>query len=516
MLKSDIIKSFNPHLDKENKRIVEIYSDLEDRIEKQKGLFESFSLYLLEQHSILKNKLEETELKVNNALFGDKKFLSETLSLDIPLNQSFFNTDVNIIDGILTPKPKIRSLDDKVNIPLSYITSRRETDFKILNGKLYLDKNSLFPYQELEIRLPKDVDTGFLYVFFDRYEKISVLDKFGKEVQDTAISNQIITPINEKTNSIVVRFEDNKNKVLTIKNMYVAKNSFETTTTVETKNIVINQYLKEIGINTCDNYSDPSIDIKYYISINDNKFREIRPLNKQKNIETPSILSVDDKLHPITLSNSIETDLGVKYTLDHLDSSMFYIMKSFKGKLGVNKGFKLKDEVITIHNDKEISFVIHQGQEVVLNNKAIRATSDSFKVIIPSGFNTLQIDELLWNQKENLLKYTIQEVLEDKIILMDKESGSLLSKASSAPTSKTSLSVFLQLVGKADFYFDEYEAKVSYINEDKFIDKESPNDTFLFVKYKTKLVEVIKIKIEMNTKEPKVPAYLSSLTIRGV
>lgn len=516
MNKANIIKSFNPRLTTESKEIIDSFVSIEERISNQKDLLQELNYFLLEKQSKLKNELEEAELKINSALFGDKKFTTETFSLDLPIKEEYFSSEnISITNGIITPKRKLSSILNRRNLNLASIVSRRETDFKILDGKLYIDKNQYFPYQELEVRLPKEVSSGFLYLTLDKFDKIAVLDKFGRELEDTSITNSITVPISHNTSSIVLRFTVNKPKVFSVKDLYVAESSFEQTTEIETKNILINQYLKEIGLNTCDNYSDKNINMKYYISINNEDYREIRPLNKQKNLSINSILSTSTDLIQENLENSITTDLGSMYLLDSLDNTEFHIQKGFKYKLGVNKGL-IQKEKIHLYTKEQVTFIINEDQSFKLNNEQITPNKDNQQITLKPGFNTLEIDPLLWNQTIDLLKYKIKKVENDSVLLEDVLNGGLLTKQSSDPTKKDSFSLFLQLVDKVEIFTDEYKPEEVYINNVKYIKKESPSNTFIFIKYKMRLVETIKIKIQMNTEDPKVPAYISSLTIRGV
>lgn len=517
MNRSEILKSFNPYLTEASEEIIDHFVDIEDRVKKQQELAERIGMIILEQQAKIKSKLELATLKVSTALFGDKKFTTETFSLNLPIQKEYFETDtISITDGILTPKRVRTSITNKRKLPYTSIVSRKETDFRIINNKIYLDKNSYFPYQELEIRLPKDTQTGFLYLLLDKFDKIAVLDKFGKEIEDTAVINSVVVPVTQETGSVVLRFTVNKPKVFSITDFYIAESSYESTTEVETKNILVNQYLTQIGINTCDNYSDPDVNIKYLVSINNEDFKEIRPLNKHKNLHLKSILSTSVSNLKYTLERAITTDLGVMYVLDDFDSTEFDITKSFKCKLGDNKGMVVNKELLTLYSESPISITLHRGQPVVLNGVTVIPDTDNYILQIPKGFSTLQVEPLFWNQREDLLRYDILSVEADRLVLSDKQSGEVLSKQILDPTKRESLSVFLQLINKVEIYTEEYEPRVVFINSTKYIAKESPNNTYIFYKNRSKLVETVKLKIQMNTNNPKIPAYVSSITIRGV
>ena len=90
MSKTNIITKFNPFLDPDSVKILKLFEQIELKDSYQKDKVEEISNLILSETAKLKNRLIETELKLNTSLFADKKFLNETYSFEIPLREEYF------------------------------------------------------------------------------------------------------------------------------------------------------------------------------------------------------------------------------------------------------------------------------------------------------------------------------------------------------------------------------------------------------------------------------------------
>ena len=308
-------------------------------------------------------------------------------------------------------------------------------------------------------------------------------------------------------NSIIIRFDDNKYKEFIIQEFYITKFNFELENEITTKLISINQNLKQIGINTCDNYSNKYSDIQYYISINKKPFKLIRPLNKQKNLDIDSIIYTDTEYSNLKLSDSVELSNKTVFLLSDLQPNSIDIDKSFEYKLGDNI-YTLINNEFYFYCKNDVNIKLNKTDKFYLNNILIENQND---LSIPKGFNKFTVDSLLWNQKENLEQYKIINVEENKLTLQDKTNGDILIKSSNKNES-----LFLKLFTEGDILLNEIKPNVYFENQSMYLEKYNNNDLFIYFKYKNILVETIQIKIILKTLKQNNPVYVSTLTVRGV
>ena len=140
--------------------------------------------------NILKDKLEKCSIEVNTALFGDKKFINESYAYEIPIQKEYFenNENVKFEDNILTNTNIKSSKDKRINLSINNITSRKNTSFKFTNKTLYIEKNELHNYQEIQLHIPKNIISGLLHIQFSKYDNITLLNKFGRELVPKTIA----------------------------------------------------------------------------------------------------------------------------------------------------------------------------------------------------------------------------------------------------------------------------------------------------------------------------------------
>lgn len=522
MNKKNIASLFNPNLTPNQLKLIELYEEIERNNNYQTSTLKDIYKLIEDEGSKLKRRISEVSLKVNNALFGDKKFLQETYSYDIPIDSRYFidKGHISIKDGILTTKAKISDHKSISNLTPLNFNSRKNTDFEYKDKLLEVEKNLTYPYQELEIKIPKHITSGYLTLSFNKYENMSILDGYGREIQDKAIINEFTLPITKSISSYIIRFEDNTKKKLIISNFSITNSTFDLLSTVYTQPISINQNLREIGINTCDNYSDSNVNITYELSINNGPYRYIRPLNKHKNIDLNSILSVDDSLSYLELEDIIVSNEGrYLFSMNNTDLQDFSVIKAFKTKIGTDKGF-IQDGKVTLYLNKSISIVLNNNDTITINKKQIRANSDNYVVRLNEGFNEIEVTNLLWNQTIDLLLYSVKEVSDSSITLIDKTNNSTLEKLITYSTSKDNNSIFLQVMKEdpnVTMYTDSFIPKPYYLANSLYYEKEPDSSkAYLYVKYNTRRVNYVQLRINLESVSKEIPPYISTITIRGV
>lgn len=512
----NIISKFNPEIDDDNLEIIGLFNNLENKDKVQRDYISRLDKVLMKNFNQLKEKLENCNIKVNTALFGDKKFINETYSYEIPIEKDYFelNESIRFENNILT-NTNIKSSKDKRNVlDINNITSRKSTSFKFNNKTLYIEKNELYNYQEIQINIPKNITSGLLYIEFNKYDNITLLNKYGRELVPKSITNFITHPISKTTESLIIRFNSNQKKSLSIKDFYVSENAYNLESIVYTRPIGIFENLQEIAINTCDNYSEENADINYEISLNKGPYRTIRPLNKQKNLHLNSILSVDDNLTYYKLEDSIYWEDTRLYTTDHFKNETVNILKSFSYKLGDDLGL-ITDEEIFIYLEEDLFLKFNKNDSFSINSTNYVIKEEEKMILLKKGFNKLKIPLDLWNQTINLLQHEILEITENITKIKSKETGLIVNKLLDFNT-KTNNSIFLQLVLKSTIFVKELNLKSYYIDDSLYITKTTNKESHIFVKYKTNYIETVQLKITLKSLSKTSPVYLSSLTIRGI
>lgn len=518
MILENVLKKFNPNLTREDLTIVRSFKELLDREDKQEKFIKELDKKIVNKFIELKEKIEVSEIKVNTALFGNKKFIDESYAYEIPLTRDYFEDSslVNFKDNVLTNNAIKSSKSSTRDLTIANIISRKSTNFKFVSKKLFIEKNYYNNFQELEVLIPKDIKSGVLTIGFNKFDNISILDTHGKEVIPKTITNSISYPVNGKTNSVIIRFARNVNKELMLTDFYISEDTFNLKSTVTTKPILINQTLSQIGINTCDNYSEDYTELDYELSINNGPYRRIRPLNKQKNIDLNSILSVDDSYSFYRLQEYVVQDKKQYFPVVGIRNPDVHLIKAFNYKLGENLGIILKDTFV-FHSPVETKILINKDDEIVVNDIITVADKDNTEVTIPKGYSNIKLNNTLWNQQENLLKYEILEVNQDNLKLKDKLTKEILHKVIDFnPKVKEKNSVFLQLILKGQIFTEEVNKMLTRINGLIYIEKTNDSDLFIQVKNKELFVESVRLRITLESKEEVKPVFISSLTIRGI
>ena len=191
MKKSLIVSKFNNELDEEELESIDLFNYIEEKNKFNNSEITKLNDYIKTKLSELNNKIIETDMKINSAIFGDKKFVNESYAFDIPLEENYFINPESMTfkDGILINKVNKTSQTEKITLDVKNITSLKNTDFKFSGNKLQIFKNYDYPYQEIEINFNTSIISGFLNITLNKTDNISILDSYGKKI----IENKIAT-----------------------------------------------------------------------------------------------------------------------------------------------------------------------------------------------------------------------------------------------------------------------------------------------------------------------------------
>ena len=227
-----------------------------------------------------------------------------------------------------------------LNLDTLYIGAQEETVLKIesetLNSyplKLKLNKNFYNNYQQIKITLPRITQTGILYLEFDKQEAFSILNRDGYEIIPKHISNTVKFPVNNDSRSFSIRLLENTDREVIVKALYFTEQIYNTTTVYESTIMSVEEDLSLLSVQTCDNYTDKNVNIKYEISVNEREYEEFRPNGKLKENLTQSIIkaSILNYENTIKLSNPILDNGVYKFYTNELINSEIKV-KAFSWK----------------------------------------------------------------------------------------------------------------------------------------------------------------------------------------
>lgn len=509
MRKSEILSRFNPNLSSKELQSVEDFIKLQKRVSRQTKSVDSIDTLIERKTNELQQRLYELDIKVNSTLFGDRKFINESYAFEIPISEQFFEPNNNVVfkDNILTTKSVAIKSKESLLLGISNIKPRKNTNFKYVNDVLTIQENEYYAYQELEINFPTDIVSGYFYIEFDTYNNISVLNKYGKELIPKQVTNKVKYPIALRDKAIVLRFNNNSKKTLKILDFYITQESFNTSSEVYSKPIDINRSISQIGLFSCDNYSSEDISLDYKISINGGTYKDIRPLNKQKNLNLNSILSTDFLIKEYKLKTAIVDKKDSYYLIEDFDYKAFNLIESFKYKLGDNVGYINTEETIYINTPKERVFIVPKNVTVVLNKVKVEGGLEGKEVVLKEGFNSLEVSIEDWKQRHNLLEVEILEVQGSAIKFKDK--FGIINVINIED------SIFYQLYD-LDIYSTKLDSKLTFKNDKIYITKGDEDLAYVFIKERSVLVKTIQLKIDIKTLNKNTPPYISSLTLKAV
>lgn len=457
----------------------------------------------------LRDKIEELQYKINKtvekvrgAILAERGTSGAIYTTQIPINrqQISTNTTTKIQDGIAFGVPENSeefsselSLLQLKNLEFDnlYLSSLNKYSNDALRDFTLAPKTQNNLPIEFKINLNGVIRTASSLVIELKTHGIIEIYKNGQLITEKSLIKNIIVPVDINTLAVSIRSYPSIHRTsgLTFNQIGYTELIYDSTTYFETKNININKDFNQIVIDTCDNSNDKNIDIKYFISINDQPYEGFSPVIKHKALEKQSIITVDKT----QILNMYESE-GVKYSEgdyrflvpNNLQTNLIYMHEVF---LRNNKKLDTREFIITIKED------------VTLDKRAILSQSS---------------DRLFINDKE---------ILDDTFVVY-KGIMKLVSISGNNEIQPINLNYIETLLGESNIYIGKIQKELlTNSNGEKYISLSIPEfkdsfDTagkvyFPGIKPKQR-ISTIKIKAELQSLDKRTVPFISRLLVRGM
>lgn len=521
---------------------IDILSNINNKnSERIEGIKSVIQTKLLE----VRRNLENCKLKVQEALLSERKLIGESYTAVLPLDKDYISKNTTaLVENNMTLGVGYASeltSENLLNLDTLYIGAQEETVLKIesetLNSyplKLKLNKNFYNNYQQIKITLPRITQTGILYLEFDKQEAFSILNRDGYEIIPKHISNTVKFPVNNDSRSFSIRLLENTDREVIVKALYFTEQIYNTTTVYESTIMSVEEDLSLLSVQTCDNYTDKNVNIKYEISVNEREYEEFRPNGKLKGNLTQSIIkaSILNYENTIKLSNPI-LDNGVYkfYTNELINSEIKVKAFSWKFKEDFNS---VESFVQDSHNHPSelfynMFFVVKEDIKVVLNSilefydngKLIKKETEGDVYTLKRGIHKIRVLKTLWKETVDLNKFSIFSILENKLTVIERETEEkktidFIYNPSEDLVQSTSL--YLQIFNKkVDIYLTE--EKLNKKLDNAFVEyffKSNPYPLYVISESVQTRVNTIQIRATMTSLDKVTCPYISNITIRGI
>jgi hypothetical protein len=465
--------------------------------------------FLSQKQTDLKNKINKLDINLRASLLSSKKFINEAYALNLPLTSNLFINEVVVLNGVLTPSLEL-STTEKIDMDFKNFNSEYGTKFKISNNNIVISKNQSEQFQQLSINIPKDIYSGFFCIKFETDQLLSILDKNNAEIVSKTFTNILKIPFDKDTIKLKLRFFDNNQRVIKIVDKFFTKLVYTQKQVYETKTLVVNKILTQLALNTCDNYSNNLVNIKYYLKINNEDYKEIKPLNKDKISNVPNILKSSSQTYTEKLTNYIVTNGAYYYPVSSINNLTNIIC--LEREIREISQFSNKNDLVTCYtyNSNPVQLILSENDEVVLNDVSIIANVDNYVCNIPVGINKLALDKYVFNQPTSFLNAEIVNVKEGVLLTYTENS---ITKSINLYDEK---SICLQLLkAGCELYESRPVFELIYIDDIKYIVKDNRNNPKIFGTSLNNNVQSVQLKIELESLDSKTIPYVSSITVKG-
>lgn len=509
--------------------LLSLVSNNVDKLDKTvKEELVKFKLRLLDSGSLVKQ-----------ALLSERKLTGESYTLQVPIEKGYYssNTTATVDDGVIFGIGfDENNVSSKLDLSTLYIKSEENTDFKITSEtnlypiNIQLAENFYKPYNQLKLTISNLSQTGILYLKFDKAEAISVLDSNGYEIVEPYITDKVSLNINTDSKSFSIRFANNKKRTVTIREMYFTEATYNKTTVFETLPLALDKNLSFLTVQTCDNYSNRNVDIKYEISINGNPYRAFRPNGKLNSKKLQSIIKT-----------SITEDIEVKLNYDTLQDGYYRYynenLVNINSRLRVFSG-KMTEDFLSLENflpstTQTFEVTIYNPQDFVLKlSPNMYVYVDDFyyeyndvnkgNVEITEGLRKIKIERKFWKEIIDLDKYEIVSIEKEKLTVFEREADVKVKIEVDHyfdPIDVNSNSIYLQLMqNSVDIYLKEEVDIRRKLDADyiEYFYKEDPKPIYVYSEAYQTTVDTIQIRVTLDTHDHKICPYVSKILVRGV
>lgn len=493
--------------------------------------------------------------KVKSArLLNDYTIQKQTLAFDIDINPQTFKTMTGaIIDStIFAIKSKDngmqKSIDTEIvkNIQVegnNGLSSIGGTILKkVTNGWVVANKEEIIKEEGMYLAKTQSI--------YDGENDITLSINFGKVTNVEAITPvfknaevvKIYTSKNDKDFNLIAYKIATKNKTFVledknIKNIKIVINkkdaSYKLGNTYiyecplsqikissdyekedvifETKSIIVNAALSKIAITTKDNYDSNDVDIKYYISINEKDYEEIRPSGKIKNKDISSIVSIENETENKLLKLENSTRINNKFVYDLPLPQPFVMTNNLRIFTNLNL-WEYKEGLYECYIFNYEEKTINIGNKFIF----INGEKHSGAIKIKKGINKIQIPkEFFVNlfNKSLCKKYTIN----GSIITVTLNNGNEIT----INDSMYPYNIKLLIEENSDFVFQEIQEKINFnfkLNENNELKIERiDGNKEIYCVYKNlyKNTQNIKLKGILKSKNNKTIPKIERITVRA-
>lgn len=491
--------------------------------------------------------------KIKSArLLNDYTIQKQTLAFDININpQTFEKMTGTIIDGsILAIKSKDNGsqklIDTEIIKDIQVEGNNGPSSIggtivkKVNNGWGVANKEEVIKSEGTYLAKTQSI--------FDEENEITISINFGRITNVEAITPvfanpeviKIYTSDNDKDFSLIAYKVITKNKTFILENKriknikivinkkspsyklgntYIYETMFKQIkissdyekedVTFETKQININKEISKLAITTNDNYDSKDVEIKYYVSMDNKEYQELRPSGKLNNKNISSILeaeqSTENKL--ITISAYEQVDTNFVYSLEIPQAfimtnnmSVFNELNKWKANEGIYEAYVFNYEAKNINIGNKFIFI---------NGK-----KHTGSIVLEKGINKIEIPaEFFVNlfNKKLCKSYSINE----DIITITLNSGDIVTVTDTSYP----YNVKLNIEENSDFVFQKLKEEVDFkfilINNNIKIQTFKSNDAVYCVYNNLyKNVQSIKIKGTMKSINNKTIPKIQKITVR--
>ena len=498
--------------------------ETKNRIEQLAG---EFSVRLLDAKQLL-----------NSALLSERRLTGETFTSLPPLTKEYSTseTTATIKDSIVMgiKNSEIRG-EESVLISSLNIRGDESTFLRVYSKDfpyVMTIENKLKPYSQLRIEIPAVIRAGVFNIRFEQVQIISILNSEGYEIIPRQASRELSIPVTSSTKNIRVRFHNSSKQDIKLLSASYTDKIYLDEVVYETKKLNINEVFSHVSINSCDNYTDPNVTIKYYASINSEKYIEFRPVNKFKvslqDSAIPSIINTDiySNNEVIKLKDYVFEDNVYKFIVEDL-KLVANKLKALEKKFGddlysMNQYFKPEEELyrFTSYAKKDFTLVLNKDQSIRINGIDYTTKDSNLTVKVDKGFNTVEVLKTLWKEPINLLVSYIKEIKKGSLVIVNRETLDISEIPFIFNTMQEQTnSVYLQLLQQEiDIYMREIELK-KRVTIGSFIEyfyKDNVEPIYLASYQRQRQVDTIQIKAIMKSKDKKTCPFISRLILRGV
>ena len=442
----------------------------------------------------LDKKINKVVDKIRGAILVERNTTSTIYSTIVPITQQYINTTTttatvkdNVIFGVSDYKiarEDITALDFNSvtfdNLLIKKINNSYLKDINISN----MTHNTL-PF-EFTINLDGKLSNNSILILDLKHN--AIVDIYIDKVlyKEKELSNYFSIPVDLSVSNVTFRSYPtiHKSSDMYINILGISNLIYQDETVYESKNINIGERLSNLVLDTCDNLSDNNVNIKYYLSVNDQEYERINTtesfVDKDNRVQSIVSLSKNEELDVIAMQGTKRSEGNIEYLIP--DSLQNYVNFSVDIYYPNKSHLRKQKLYLVVKEDKVLDkSILTEGYLYV--DKVLVENNEIF---LPKG-----IRELIFETDQYNYLYLMNELGENNLYSFKQEKP-IYSKHGYKYISLTHIDL---LEG-----FNSPEINDIYIKNNK----------------KEIYVSHLKIKVEMSSNDKKTVPYISRFLIRGI